>query len=364
MAHEGETWRGQVYIRQYKAWLASGKNRAIKVIRRGAAAAGLRIVMNGYVQPPKLQENQSISRDAKKLNSKNALYTMISVAHCSMVSVKALKEKARKGEVVGKVGMTGTRFPHAHVDMWIHRKVSRPYKRRKGKVYYREVPVSDEDLFKATAAANREYMQTLILLKVTGGKPDSGQISPEWQKYFKQRGIKVNSVREAVDVLYKSNRWYRKNSSPNSSKILTNAFFFFRPDEIVRGVNAYDKYKNVFYSTAPIEGSGSSGSKQSVCGKLPDYYVKKLQIELKSCYLKVGKVYQHNIGTRRTWRSRRRLRCDQKYKQQLAKLETQWQILQSTSGENRIAQKLDAQTDRGLRNKAQSTGNASTGRRA
>jgi hypothetical protein len=242
--------------------------------------------------------------------------------------------------------------------------VSRPYKRRKGKVYYREVPVSDEDLFKATAAANREYMQTLILLKVTGGKPDSGQISPEWQKYFKQRGIKVNSVREAVDVLYKSNRWYRKNSSPNSSKILTNAFFFFRPDEIVRGVNAYDKYKNVFYSTAPIEGSGSSGSKQSVCGKLPDYYVKKLQIELKSCYLKVGKVYQHNIGTRRTWRSRRRLRCDQKYKQQLAKLETQWQILQSTSGENRIAQKLDAQTDRGLRNKAQSTGNASTGRRA
>ncbi len=59
---------------------------------------------------------------------------------------------------------------------------------------------------------------------VTGGKPDSNAISPEWQKYFKERGIKVGSVREAVEVLFKSNKWYQRNSSGTADRILTNAF--------------------------------------------------------------------------------------------------------------------------------------------
>ena len=359
------TLRAKVYIRQYKAWIASGKFNTKNVERKSYAAAGLRIVMNGYVQPPKLQKSSSVTRGVK-LSKNNAIYAMVSVAHCSSVTLKkGVPPKAQKGDVVGAVGKTGTQVAHAHVDMWLFRTQSKVYKRRKGRNYYKSYVASDEDLFKAAASANREYMESLILLKVTGGKPDSNAISPEWQKYFKERGIKVGNVREAVDVLFKSNKWYQRNSSGTADRILTNAFFFFRPEEIVRGVNGYDEYANVFYSTKPVTGvGGDDNSTSSVCGKLPSAYSRKLRVELKACLLKAGKVFQKfTKDKKKTYRYRRRLRCERDYKFNLAALERSWRLKQNQD-RSKQEQKLAAQTDRGLRDKAQRTGSPAPKREA
>jgi hypothetical protein len=348
------TYRAKVYYRQYQAWLNSGKFSTSNVTRTGDAAGGLKIFMNGYVQPPRLQKNPSVSRGVQ-LSKQNAIACRIGISHCSKVTLKkGVPSKSQKGDVVGAVGRTGAKFPHAHVDMWLYRTKNRKVTPRKGRAYYKSYVASDEDLFRAGAAANREYMESLILLKLTGGKPDSNEISPEWQKYFKSRGIKVGSVREAVDVLYKSNKWFQRNGSGNSDTILTNAFLYFRPDEIVRGVNAYDDYKNVFYSTKPVSGEGGNDSStSSVCGKLPDIYTRKLRIELKSCLLKAGKVFQKfTKSKKKTYRHRRRLKCEHTYKQQLAALEQQWKLKQQQDG-SKMNQKLAAQTDRGLRDKAQ-----------
>lgn len=354
------TLRAKVYIRQYKAWLASGKFSTKNVIRRSSrTASGLRIIMNGYVQPPKIQKNKSVTRGVK-LNKTNSIYAKISIAHCSkLVLKKGVPPKAQKGDKVGEVGLTGAKFPHAHVDMWLYRKGSRPYKRRKGRTYYKSYIASDEDLFKAAASANREYMESLILLKVTGGKPDSNEISPRWQKYFKERGVKVGNVREAVEVLFKSNKWFQRNSSGTADSIMTNALLFFRPEEIVRGASGYDQYANVFYSTKPITGvGGEDNSTSSVCGKLPTAYSRKLRVELKSCLLKAGKVFQKFTKKgKKTYRYRRRLRCERDYKIGLAALERSWRLKQ-TQERSKQEQKLAAQTDRGLRDKAQRSGSS------
>ena len=316
--------------------------------------------MNGYVQPPKLQKNKSVSRGVK-LNKTNSIYAKISIAHCSKLVLKkgVLPPKAQKGDVIGSVGMTGAKFAHAHVDMWLYRVGSRPYKRRKGRTYYKSYIASDEDLFRAAAAANREYMESLILLKVTGGKPNSADISPEWQKYFKSRGIKVGNVREAVEVLFKSNKWFQNNSSGTANSIMTNALLFFRPEEIVRGASGYDQYANVFYSTKPITGvGGADNSTSSVCGKLPTAYSRKLRVELKSCLLKAGKVFQKfTKDKKKTYRYRRRLRCERTYKHGLAALEQSWKLKQNQD-RSKQEQQLAAQTDRGLRDKAQRSGSS------
>jgi hypothetical protein len=264
----------------------------------------------------------------------------VRIAHCSEITkVKGgFIRKAQKGDVIAKVGKTGTKVAHAHVDMELRKTSPKKSKRKSGKQYSKDYSVtSDDALFNAAARANREYMESLILLKVTGGKPDSGQISPEWQKYFKSRGIKVSSVREAVEVLYKGNRWFQSNSDPSRSSIYTNAFLYFKPNEIVAGVTEYDNYQNVWYSTAPIEKTGKASTAGSICGKLPESEVRQLQVELKSCLLKAGR-----------FSLSKRVRCQRKFQTKMIAYNKKVKQIDNAN----VEKKLVASTDRKLSGKS------------
>ena len=338
---DGQPSAIRVYKKQYDAWIKSG--RKLNVVRsQKGGARGLVVDCFGRVLPPKITNDPALSRAVRSSSTPEGLSAIVTVMHCSDVSKKrgAFIKNAQKGDVVAKVGKTGTRVAHAHVDMYLLRSVAKKTKRQSGRHYPKDYSVtSDDALFRAAAKANQEYMETLALLKITGGKPDSGKISPSWQKYFESRGIKVNSVKEAVDVLYKSNKWFQSNSDPNANKIMTNAFLYFKPNEIVAGATEYDNERDVWYSTSSIEGSGDkTGS--SVCGKLPQVEVRKLQVELKACLLKAGK-----SGSELN--QKRVRKCRHKFKgEMIAYQKTVKQI-----DANNVEKKLAAQTQRTMKGK-------------
>jgi len=249
----------------------------------------------------------------------------------------------KAGEKIAYVGNTGNSSTyHVHVEMLIHTNSKR----------------TDQSALQETLKANREYMRTMLAMKVTGNNIKSDKMSEKWQRYFnrinehrrKQGKKPIETVDDALDYLMRPASWPTKDNlryrfyrtvKLRGDALFTNPFFFFKPEEILPTLTSdyrkYYKYVNDIYIYRPDR----STQRYSLCGST---VILKERLNIFRKYNACKKAARRKRGRRN------RISAVKECKLQLTTaLEKHYSGIPSRRNENatiRIANRLDAKVDK------------------
>lgn len=270
-----------VYKGLFDLWMKfAGKAGKIK-IKRGRGTGGFLLSGFGEVTLPGATSQNGFA--GKTITCK------LSFAHCQEIMGENRGNKfyfygaginsCNAGTVVAKIGSVGTGTPHLHASLALY-----PSKWKSMKVS------TDEDAFKEAVKANNEYITTQLLLRFTGGNPQSNQLSPAWQRAFKGSRLKITTVREAVEYALRNNtrvQYYIETKEGRATE--TNPFFFFKPEEFIPQVGkvAQEKKYPAYYSSQGYFDSIGVGPKTAapICGGVSKDDETRIKTEYTKCML-------------------------------------------------------------------------------
>lgn len=329
-----------VYKKLYELWKKlTDKGGNIK-IKRGRGTSGFYLTGIGEVTIP---GGTSQNGFAGKV-----ITCRLGFAHCQEIMGEQKGNKFRfygagietcnKGTVIAKIGSVGTHVPHAHISMSLL-----PPKWKWSKSH------TDEDAFKETLKANNEYITTQLLLRFTGGNPQSNQLSPFWQKAFKSSRLKITTVREAVEYALRNSGFINYYIEPKQGAMVeTNPFFFFKPEEFIYQVGkvAQEKKWPAYYSSQGYFDQIGQFAKTDtpICGNITDDESKKIRIERTKCILAAQAQAPSNYRTA----ARATYKCQQNAVAEATKLAKKSR--NQRSKDQQVAEKVKAKAKKSMKN--------------
>lgn len=302
----------QLYLDQKKRNDENGGKKNFPVSTHNNGKGGIMITAYGTITAP----NGSGEFEGKVVQAK------LSYLHCHSIlkgpsGYYGLEEMSvSKGVPVCKLGNTGTGQPHAHIELSIAKPGSANDRSGSG----------DSALFDEARKANNEFLTTQLLLKVTGGQPDSDKLAPYWQNYFKEWPSKqrtekagfptpITTPKDAVTYLLSqqagaSSGEFRSGLtgdefSAQSGWLLVNPLFFFKPEEMVPSFAKYADKHNYPPKDVPEWNSKAFASSiiadpasiSPMCGKLSEEYKQRVQNNFSACMIAARQKASNSYGS-------------------------------------------------------------------